>query len=733
MRRLVPALATSVLLLSAAPAAASTGAWHSIRFDHVVRSADRAALERAGAKGLQPTGRRSYAAYMDARSVRAASLLAHVRRLGVREKIGVSLGSRLALVVEWRGGARAVRIVSSPDIVGLARDPDVLHVGRAPLGLLPEEEGGGQILAGNVKGETPQPGYLDWLKGVAADGTGVLVSVVDTGIDEQHPDLAGQVVAKVDYTRAGENGVDDGGHGTHVAGIVAGTDATAAQFSDPDGLAYGLGVAPGAKLLDQNAVSFLGGGLQTPVSPIVLREAIPMIARDAVRAGATLWNASWQTGEGPGVGYVESARMLDVATRDADPETAGNQPLIMVFSAGNSGRTREERTLTAPHEAKNIIAVAASVMPRGGNSSEIANFSSRGPGRDGRILPTVTAPGAAVVSTRALVGPLCGTDPPMDSALPSPLHSVCSGTSMAAPHAAGAVALLVQWWRAFNGGASPSPAMAKALLVNTAQDLGDPDVPNIHEGWGRVDTGALLAPGAQRIYVDQSHVFTEPGEIRSMRVEPVDPSQPVRATLVWSDAPGAARPLDNEETEPPALVNDLDLAVSGPAGGFQANRFDGGYSVPGGEEDRLNNVENVWLRAPVAGPLTVSVKASALPGDGVPQSGDTTDQDYALVISNARILPEPGPGTAARKPRIRAAFKRGRVRRLTITDVPAGARVTVTCRGSCPRRGLRLSYPTATRRVELASRLRKWRPKVLRVAVKAPQPGLSVSKRLKAR
>jgi hypothetical protein len=734
--KLAALLAVGFALGGAAPALAGEGAWHVISFDHAVSASDRASLDRAGAAAVEPWSRRSYAAFLDRRAAAVLRRTATVRRIGARGKAGVHAGIGVAAVVRHRAGRRALELVRNPDVGLIARDPSVLHVGRAPLGLLAEEEGGGQILAGNVAaGDKPKPGYGDWLKGVGADGTGVLISIVDSGVEEQHPDLEGQVAGKKDYTGAGDEGVDDAGHGTHVAGIVAGSGATADLFSDPDGLAYGLGVAPGAKLFDQNAVSFLAGGINQPAAPFALKDAIALLAKDAVDAGAVAWNASWQTGEGAGAGYVESARMVDLAVRDADPEKPGQQPLIMVFSAGNSGTLREERTLTAPHEAKNIIVVAASKMPRAGDPAEVADFSSRGPGKDGRMLPTVTAPGDLVVSTRAFAGPLCGTDPPVDPpAPPSPLHSACSGTSMASPHGAGAVALLTQWWRNFNGGSNPSPAMAKALLVNTAKDLGERDVPNIREGWGRIDTGALLAPGAERVYVDQAVTLSDPGEIQTLRVVAVDPSQPVRATLTWTDAPGAAREVDDEETSPPALVNDLDLGVSAPSGGYQGNRFEGGRSIPGGEEDRLNNVENVWLPAPGSGPITVSVKASALPGDGVPGAGDSTDQDYALVISNARLAPAAPAGTAAhaQPPFAAVRFKGRRIASLVVSGVPAGASVTVTCKGRCPKRGLRRSYAAAVARADLTRQVRKWRVRSVRVSVRAAEPGLSVTRTFRA-
>jgi hypothetical protein len=201
---------------------------------------------------------------------------------------------------------------------------------------------------------------------------------------------------------------------------------------------------------------------------------------------------------------------------------------------------------------------------------------------------------------------------------------------MAAPHVTGAVALIADWWRERNGGATPSPAMDKALLVNTATDMGAADVPNGNEGWGRVNLSALFSPTAERVYVDQSVVLTSVGQSHGIDVVPADPSKPMRVTLAWTDVPAVAGAQI-------ALVNDLDLTVTAPDGtAFLGNVFSAGRSAPGGTRDARNNVENVWLDQGVSGVFHVAVSAANLPGDGVPGDEILTDQDFALVISNAR-------------------------------------------------------------------------------------------------
>lgn len=673
MRRIRTSLVVLPILLALAgtPIAASEDSggpatWHAVRFEGRITQADHDALRSAGADALQYAPHGSYLAWMTPGAVERARALpgvADVRPLTAEEKVDPRMdptGDRRPLVLVTYGrraaglaaalskthrvaGVRAaqpdgalrdVELLARPgDALALAARPEVLYVGPASPGLAPADEISDQIVAGNVPGFSATPGYEEWLAAAGVDGSGVRVSVVDSGIDP-HPDLADRIVAKVEYSESptGEP-LDTLGHGTHVAGIVGG-DATgmppvAERPRDGDGFLYGLGVAPKVELVDQNALATTASFAICAGNPFWPPPyGWQQLTADALANDAGIWNASWWSCEAVGGGYLESSRTMDLLVRDGAWETEGAQPFTMVSAAGNFGSSPE--TIGSPWEAKNPIIVGATVNARnGGNPRAIAGFSSRGPAADGRVLPTVVAPGQTIVSTRSFAGAVCNLPPGADS---YGLYGTCSGTSMATPHVAGSAALITQWWRERSGGSDPSPAMTKALLVNTATDLGRPDVPNQNEGWGRVNLGALFDPSAERVYEDQGVVLTDPGEAATLEIEPADPAVPLRVTLAWTDAPGAPG-------ADPALVNDLNLRVEATDGAlFWGNNLAEGRSLPGGAPDTINNVENVFIEQP-GGSYSVTVEAANLPGDGVPLSGDETDQDFALVISNAVIAP----------------------------------------------------------------------------------------------
>ena len=514
--------------------------------------------------------------------------------------------------------AKAVEAVAALD--------NVLWLGfQSPRPIL-NDEMSDQIVAGNHPGGVPVTGYQSHLASLGVDGTGVVWAVVDTGVDYDHPDLGSHIAGGYSFpgipagcdpgTTPGAD-CSSGGHGTHVAGIIGGN--AAAGFADVNGFLYGLGVAPKYSIFAMNSISAPSlwppaGGWQEH-------------SKRAVLGGAIGGNNSWQTLEGVAHGYQASERTHDLMVRDGNFDTAAvAEPFIEVFAAGNAGSG--PFSLTGPSEAKNLIVTASSVNFRAGGIDNISSFSSRGPAVDGRWVPTIAAPGEAVASSRNDLGGICSDPIPGTNNF----YAFCSGTSMASPHAAGTVVLLTEWWRGFHAGANPSPAMAKALLVNGAVDMGTADIPNANEGWGRVDVTNIITPAAPAEYWDQTRLFAATGETFHVTLGVPNPALPVKITLAWTDAAGAAGAN-------PALVNNLDLTVVDGAGTYRGNRFTAGWSATGGAPDTLNNLENVFVQHP-GDSLDITVAATAINGDGVPYNGDGTDQDFALVCSNCALVPD---------------------------------------------------------------------------------------------
>lgn len=644
-------------LASVVPAVAEEGrsdaGWFVVSYGDRITSGDRRLLGAAGGRAIQYKPSDSYLAWLDHPGAQAAADLPGVdsiRRLRAGEKIAGGLGRRARLpvtVTVYGGRARAVlasleglvdvlrAFAANPsrglvdivvkaepeDLDLIAADRDVLSIGPAATGVELLDEGAAQIVAGNVRKGLPVPGYRRFLKRIGLDGSGVTIAIADSGIDDNHPDLAGRVKARVDYTALPDYR-DTDGHGTHVAGIAGGSGTGLPGASDPNGFAYGQGIA--------SEVSFVDVGVLGIIEEAVGLDEFPPFeraSRFASRKGAIGWNASWGSGEGDRAGYTPTARTMDIITRDADWKKPGVQPFTLVFAAGNSGQNGPG----APTEAKNLIAVASSLSHRAGDIDSISSFSSRGPTKDGRFGPTVAAPGERIVSTRSTSGSVLCNTPPVEASPLAVFYGVCSGTSMAAPQVTGSAALIAQWWKKRHDGAVPSAAMTKALLVNSATDMGAADIPNVNEGWGRVNLRSLFDSKAKRHYVDQRVKMNEVGDTYNLRIKAVDPSEPLKVSCAWSDAPASPNAR-------PALVNDLDLRVRGANGStFWGNRFSRGWSVTRGSPDRREVAENVFIRRP-RGSYVLSIKAFNLPGDGIPFAGDATDQDFALVISNARVV-----------------------------------------------------------------------------------------------
>jgi subtilisin family serine protease len=459
------------------------------------------------------------------------------------------------------------------------------------------------------------------------DGRGVTVAVADSGLylgdtNTMHPDLFGRVRRLLAYGGL-TNAMDENGHGTHIAGIIAGNGARGTE--DENGNLFGLGVAPSAQLVIQRI--FDGAGYYHPPS------SYTALASDAVASGADIGSNSW--GEDTEGRYNTTAMEFDALTRDAQTNTPGFQPYLLVFSAGNAGPV--PLTIASPAVAKNVIAAGASQSSRSNFATFVqgpgvmADFSSRGPCEDGRIKPDLVAPGTWIASLRAPGADLSWLIIDED-------YTFMGGTSQAAPHVAGAAAVALQYLRQAAGISNPSPALVKAALIHSASGLnpepGAAPSPNMSEGWGRPDLTEFIGASApSHEYINQTVLLTN-GQVFERRVIVAGTNEPLRITLAYTDVPGFPAAL-------PALVNNLDLELLTPNGHlYRGNQLDHGNSIPDAPSaDAVNNVESITVHAPPVGEYRVRVRATRVVLDARRDTANI-DQDFALVMCGN--FPAPG-------------------------------------------------------------------------------------------
>jgi hypothetical protein len=535
---------------------------------------------------------------------------------------------------------------NSSVIPTIANYPDVLWLEEYQVPTL-DDETASEIVGGFWALDTPWDEPGSFANSLGWNGTTVTVSITDTGIgngtigNADHLDFENRVINGTQYGSL-TSWVDGHGHGTHVAGIVAGdgyegTGTTYPTSQTSKKYYVGLGVAPDAKLFAQrifnSAGSWSGPSSWDP------------FFQTAFDNGVYIHQNSW-SGSGDSA-YNSDDVDYDQAVRDSATSTSGDQPMIICVSASNDGPGAG--TIGSPGSGKNVITVGASenyfydslkyghiTGVSADNIDEIASFSSRGLEDDGRIKPDLVAPGAVVLSANSTSGS-------------NVLHGIyseddrylwCSGTSQSCPQISGSAACVVEWWQANNNGTKPSPAMVKAVLINTATDMGIPDIPNGNEGWGRVFLPDLFAPKATMEFHDQDTLLqTGNKSIYDCYIGSTD--HPLKITLVWTDPAGTAFSI-------PSLVNNLDLKVTAPDNSsiYYGNVFSNGISTPGtsnansnwdsdsdGFDDR-NNVECVFIpKEDVSvGVYKVEIIADNVPTDAVSNSTNT-DQDFALVIN----------------------------------------------------------------------------------------------------
>ena len=397
-----------------------------------------------------------------------------LRALGVGKWHAFSLVPQVAVVAPT---AVLKRVAAMPGVVRLQED----HGIRMTL-----DKSRSAIKADQARAAKP--------KGLGLTGKGARIAVIDTGSDATHPDLADSIVHHYNTEFAwvtealddgvyGETaiglteqygGIDESGHGTHVASTVLGTGAAAKTAGSPVDM---TGVAPEAELISYK----IAGASQTTNDlgwEMNAMVAIEHLVEHQKELKARVVSNSWSIYEVDDPDLEPTIQIIRAATRKG---------LLFVFAASNDGP--KEGTVGWPGATGEVLTVGSTVKtaPFG-----MSSFSSRGYQVD------VSAPGSSITAARSK---LADYTPATGLGAAAPFYAAISGTSMATPHVAGVIALLLQ--------ANPrlTNAQLNEVVERTTTDLGDPGKDSSY-GWGFVDalkagkvaTCLAKTPGAEACF-----------------------------------------------------------------------------------------------------------------------------------------------------------------------------------------------------------------------------------------
>jgi subtilisin family serine protease len=450
-----------------------------------------------------------------------------------------------------------------------------------------------------------------WDKGLK--GQGQVVGVGDTGVDYDHsffrdpgnwtpgPNHRKIIAYKAWYGKVG----DTFGHGTHTAGSIAGND----RFVG--GTSANIGEAPEAKLFVDDL-----GTLQFSEVP----KDMNVFFNESYNGTARIHSDSWGWPGWYNYSYLST---------DTDEFMWNHKDFLPVIAAGNERGS--STSLRSPGTAKDVVTVGAT--SNGASANDMAYFSSTGPTLDGRLKPTVCAPGENIISAQSDYN--LNTNNSGEVSM--------SGTSMATPTTAGGVALIRQYFTEgwYPTGAKnptdsiiPTAALMKATLMAGATEItgtgSDYNVegkfPNNSQGWGRVflDGSLYFSGDASKLVIFEEKTGITTGTTKSYGINVSSTTQPLKIILVWTDYNG-------QLNANPAIVNNLDLEVKDPTSViYKGNVFAGqspGHSVIGGSADTLNVEEGVLLPN-VADGLKTGHYDITVKGTNIPQGS----QPFAIAV-----------------------------------------------------------------------------------------------------
>lgn len=519
-------------------------------------------------------------------------------------------------------------------IMKIAQQDEVQWIEEVPPPAVPHNNGS-RI---NTGAETVQATPYD------LSGADVDVGQWDVGdVDSTHDDFG----PPSRVTVVGNVGVS-GNHATHVAGTLGG-----------DGLRSSgtyKGTAPGVKIFSYD--------FRSGYTPSAHNVAINTY-------GIEVSNNSW--GHDVALSTYNNCSLYGDYDNDAfsfDKIITGvyGKRINIIFSAGNERDDKDCPNLGSasgypyyanippPATAKDVITVGAI----NSDDSTMTDYSGWGPADDGRIKPDLVAPGDEV-----------GGDGGVNSTTPVDAYGVLSGTSMAAPAVSGSAALIIEDYRRLHGMVDPLPSTVKALMVHSAQDLGN-EGPDFSFGYGKIDVKNaidLLRSGS----VIEDEVEHQASNFFYLQVPPGTSS--LKVTLVWDDEAAT----NNAAT---TLVNDLDLVVkdSNQVRHYPWTLDPDNPSIPAVRimEDHRNNVEQVEVSGILSpGTWTVEVHGFVVPVKA--------PQKYSLIFTpvssmlGVSVSPKDAVFASADVPKSILSGNPGATSRLTIPDdlVIAGIHVYV--------------------------------------------------------
>ncbi|MEO0021411.1 MAG: S8 family serine peptidase [candidate division WOR-3 bacterium] len=504
-------------------------------------------------------------------------------------------GGRVALVSTSPFGTVIQGTVTSWTIPALARLPEVFWVQEWTEPTTANNNCQWVLQSGwraTAPPDTSLAARPVWRNGVR--GQGVIMSTTDTGINLGHdmfrdpamsvtpPGVWPEHRKVVAYKRYGTADVTEGQyHGSHVNGTVAGDDSVTGGTSFYDGMS----IKGRLYFVDlTNGTSFvLGNDLWSLWDTVYFGRGLPDSLRP-IRQHSGSWG--WSNSSG--------TYLLQDASTDAF--AWAYKDFLNIMAAGNEYSTRRIRN---PGIAKNVLTVGAT--QNGSAANAIASFSSRGPTQDGRLKPTVMAPGEGVYSATRT-----GTN----------TYQSMDGTSMATPAVSGTIGLLRCYLQeGYYPTGEPVPEnrlsyISAALLRSMAIVSCDPNIgsytpPDNNIGWGRIDADSVLyfAGETRKLLLKDDTSGLATGEYKEEQFL-VNSAIPLRVALVWTDT--AAAPNAN-----PTLVNNLDLELVSPTGvSYHGNKYSGGQSVPNPTGwDSVNVEECCRVNAPDTGLWTIRVYA----------------------------------------------------------------------------------------------------------------------------